>query len=53
MAEALKSALDFPILDGLVYLDSAATSQKPLIVTDALKDFLLYHNANVHRGVYP
>jgi cysteine desulfurase/selenocysteine lyase len=48
-------ALDFPILEqeGLVYLDSAATSQKPRVVLDALEDFLAHHNANVHRGVYP
>jgi cysteine desulfurase/selenocysteine lyase len=49
---------DFPILarefDGrpLVYLDSAATSQKPAVVIDAVSDHLRLHNANVHRGVY-
>jgi cysteine desulfurase / selenocysteine lyase len=49
---------DFPILarefDGhpLVYLDSAATSQKPAVVIEALADHLAQHNANVHRGVY-
>ncbi|MEX0833265.1 MAG: cysteine desulfurase [Actinomycetota bacterium] len=49
---------DFPILqrkfDGkpLVYLDSAATSQKPQQVIDALDSFYREHNANVHRGVY-
>jgi cysteine desulfurase / selenocysteine lyase len=49
---------DFPILarefDGrpLVYLDSAATSQKPQVVIDAVADHLALHNANVHRGVY-
>src|SRR6266571_7849382 len=52
---------DFPILerrvgaDGdrrLVYLDSAATSQKPRQVIDALVDFYERHNANIHRGVY-
>jgi cysteine desulfurase/selenocysteine lyase len=49
---------DFPIFarrfDGheLVYLDSAATSQKPLVVIDAVSDYLRNHNANVHRGVY-
>ncbi len=48
-------AEDFPILEreGLVYLDSAATSQKPRVVLDSLQDFLAGHNANVHRGVYP
>lgn len=49
---------DFPILkrefDGrpLIYLDSAATSQKPQVVIDAVSDYLGAHNANVHRGVY-
>ncbi|MFI5009556.1 MAG: cysteine desulfurase [Solirubrobacterales bacterium] len=49
---------DFPILkrefDGrpLIYLDSAATSQKPQAVIDAVADYLSAHNANVHRGVY-
>jgi cysteine desulfurase/selenocysteine lyase len=49
---------DFPILSRrpqgpLVYLDSAATSQKPQAVIDAVSDHLSRHNANVHRGVYP
>ncbi|MHB8492613.1 MAG: SufS family cysteine desulfurase [Solirubrobacteraceae bacterium] len=50
---------DFPILarsfagHPLVYLDSAATSQKPAVVIEALADHLREHNANVHRGVYP
>jgi len=49
---------DFPILrrrfNGrrLVYLDSAATSQKPEAVISALADHLRYRNANIHRGVY-
>ena len=49
---------DFPILsrtfDGrpLVYLDSAATSQKPQQVIDAVSDFYAHHNANAHRGIY-
>ena len=49
---------DFPILartfDGkpLVYLDSAATSQKPRQVIEAMTRFYEDHNANVHRGVY-
>jgi len=53
-----KIRADFPILarefDGkpLVYLDSAATSQKPQVVIDAISDFYAHHNANVHRGVY-
>ena len=45
----------FPILgrEGLVYLDSGATSQKPQVVIDALEGLLARHNANIHRGVYP
>ena len=49
---------DFPILDReiagkpLVYLDSAATSQKPQVVIDALTDYYVRLNANVHRGVH-
>jgi cysteine desulfurase/selenocysteine lyase len=49
---------DFPILGRkvrgkrLAYLDSAATAQKPRVVIDALSDFYLRHNANVHRGVH-
>jgi cysteine desulfurase/selenocysteine lyase len=50
---------DFPILSRveaggkpLVYLDSAATSQKPRQVIEALVDFYEHHNANIHRGVY-
>lgn len=46
---------DFPIFRNnseLVYLDNAATSQKPQAVIDVLTDFYSYQNANVHRGVY-
>lgn len=50
---------DFPILGrrvssgrDLVYLDSAATSQKPLQVVQALDAYYCLHNANVHRGVH-
>jgi cysteine desulfurase/selenocysteine lyase len=50
---------DFPILERevrpgvpLVYLDSAATSQKPLRVLDAMRDYNERHNANVHRGIH-
>ncbi|MFD2613577.1 cysteine desulfurase [Paenibacillus gansuensis] len=48
----------FPILDQeinghpLVYLDSAATSQKPVQVIEAVKRYYEYDNANVHRGVH-
>lgn len=46
---------DFPILNNsnLVYLDSAATSQKPLKVIEAESSFYKTSNANVHRGIYP
>jgi cysteine desulfurase/selenocysteine lyase len=49
---------DFPILartfggHRLVYLDTAATSQKPARVVEAMSEHLLKHNSNVHRGVY-
>src|SRR5579863_9460735 len=49
---------DFPILHQqvhcklLVYLDNAATSQKPLAVIDAERDFYLHDCANIHRGVH-
>ncbi len=49
---------DFPILDrrigdkNLVYLDNAATSQKPRRVLDALDEYYERHNANIHRGVH-
>jgi cysteine desulfurase / selenocysteine lyase len=46
---------DFPLLaarPGLVYLDSAATSQKPRAVLDAMREFYETSNANPHRGAY-
>ncbi len=49
---------DFPILSRdvygkpLIYLDNAATTQKPLCVMDAMRDEYLNVNANVHRGVH-
>jgi len=49
---------DFPILDQqvngkpLVYLDNAATTQKPRAVIDAISNYYLNNNANVHRGVH-
>lgn len=55
-AEAIKQ--DFPILDQivndepLVYLDNAATTQKPTRVLAAIEDYYLRDNANVHRGVH-
>ena len=54
--EAIRA--DFPILaeqvngHPLAYLDSAATSQKPLAVLDAERDFLTHANAAVHRGAH-
>ncbi len=44
---------DFPFLDrGIVYLDNAATTQKPNQVIEAVSNFYRYHNANIHRGVH-
>jgi cysteine desulfurase/selenocysteine lyase len=50
---------DFPILDRkmrddqrLVYLDNAATSQRPTQVVEAMRDFDVTSNANVHRGIH-
>ncbi len=49
---------DFPVLSRtvrdkrLVYLDNAATTQKPSVVIDAIADLYRRYNANVHRGVY-
>lgn len=50
--------LDFPILHHpvrgktLVYLDNAATSQKPQVVIDAIRNYYERDNANIHRGVH-
>ena len=49
---------DFPILEQkvhghpLIYLDNAATTQKPRAVLDALRHYYEHDNANVHRGIY-
>jgi len=49
---------DFPIFKRrihgkpLVYLDNAATTQKPICVIEAIKNFYTNENANIHRGVY-
>ncbi len=46
---------DFPIFTNhpeLVYLDSAATSQKPQAVIDTVTNFYAHNNASVHRGIY-
>ena len=56
MLEGIKK--DFPVLnqivndEPLVYLDNAATTQKPLKVLAAIKDYYENDNANVHRGVH-
>jgi cysteine desulfurase/selenocysteine lyase len=49
---------DFPILQRqvhskpLVYLDNAATTQKPRAVIEALVHFYEHHNANIHRAIH-
>lgn len=49
---------DFPILSRdvkgkpLVYLDNAATTQKPQVVIDSISHYYTYENANIHRGLY-
>ena len=49
---------DFPILEKtvngnpLVYIDNAATTQKPRAVIESHVDFYLHHNANIHRGAH-
>jgi len=49
---------DFPILSQtvhgkpLVYFDNAATSQKPRVVIEAMRDYYTRYNANVHRGIH-
>ncbi len=58
MYDVKKIRDDFPILSreifgkSLVYLDNAATSQKPKQVIEALTDYYTNYNANVHRGVH-
>ena len=50
--------VNFPILKRkvngrrLVYLDNAATTQKPSVVIDAVSNFYREHNANIHRGIH-
>ena len=49
---------DFPILsrkvydENLIYLDNAASTQKPMTVIEAISSFYSEHNANVHRGIH-
>jgi cysteine desulfurase/selenocysteine lyase len=58
MFDASEIRKDFPILQrkvngrDIIYFDNAATSQKPLQVIEAVKEFYERHNANVHRGVH-
>ena len=58
MLDVQRIRQDFPVLDRkvygkpLVYLDNAATSQKPKSVIDALVDYYEGYNSNVHRGVH-
>jgi cysteine desulfurase/selenocysteine lyase len=58
MLDTVGVRADFPILareengKRLVYLDNAATSQKPRRVLDAIQHYYNFHNANVHRGAY-
>jgi cysteine desulfurase/selenocysteine lyase len=54
----LELAADFPVLSRevhghpLVYLDNAATTQKPRVVVEALERYYDFYNSNVHRGVH-
>jgi len=59
MFDVEKIRQDFPILQRevhpgkkIVYLDSAATSQKPISVINAMDDYYRFSNANIHRGVH-
>lgn len=53
-----KIRTDFPILDqkvngkSLVYFDNAATTQKPQVVIDAISEYYMGYNANIHRGIH-
>lgn len=55
MSTAAALAADFPALqrEGLVYLDSSSSAQKPREVIEAMSEMLAHHYANIHRGVYP
>jgi cysteine desulfurase / selenocysteine lyase len=55
MSLAVPPATEFPVLaqEGLVYLDSAATSQTPRPVLEAMDRYYNEYRASIHRGVYP
>jgi cysteine desulfurase/selenocysteine lyase len=55
MSLAVPPATEFPVLarEGLVYLDSAATSQTPRVVIEAMDHYYNDYRASIHRGVYP
>lgn len=58
MLDVIKIRKDFPILERkingkpLIYLDNAATTQKPQAVIDTIVNYYSYHNANIHRGIH-
>jgi cysteine desulfurase/selenocysteine lyase len=58
MLNVFKIKKDFPILKRIihgfpiVYLDNAATTQKPQAVINAISDYYSNHNANIHRGIH-
>jgi cysteine desulfurase / selenocysteine lyase len=55
MSLATPAAADFPVLaqENLTYLDSAATSQTPFAVIEAMDRYYGEYRASIHRGVYP
>ncbi len=55
MSIALPTFAEFPVLAGreVCYLDSAATSQTPVVVLEAMDAYYREYRASVHRGVYP
>jgi cysteine desulfurase / selenocysteine lyase len=55
MSLTVPPATEFPVLarEGLVYLDSAATSQTPRPVIEAMDRYYTEYRASIHRGVYP
>ncbi len=56
MSLTVPTSPDFPVLsarEGIVYLDSAATSQTPVPVIEAMDRYYREYRASIHRGVYP